>query len=114
MKILKMFLNVCALVSLSTALLLPTARAQTPNRTQPFPADLAQAPKARIQPDVLPMIKLNGYSARLTAGARIYGPDNLLVLPANIPAGALVRYQLDQNGDVKIVWILTEEEARQR
>jgi len=114
MKILNKFIPIFALVSLSIALMLPGTWAQTTNRTQPFPADLTQAPKARIQPDVFPMIKLNGYSARLTAGARIYGPDNLLVLPANIPAGALVRYQLDQNGDVKIVWILTEEEARQR
>ena len=104
-----------ALFALSLlALMAHAAHAQVTNRTQPFPADLTQAPKARIQPDVLPMIKLNGYSARLTAGARIYGPDNLLVLPANVPSGALVRYQLDQSGDVKIVWILTPDEARQR
>ncbi len=104
-----------ALFALSLlALMTHAAHAQVTNRTQPFPSDLTQAPKARIQPDVLPMIKLNGYSARLTAGARIYGPDNLLVLPANVPSGALVRYQLDQSGDVKIVWILTPDEARQK
>ncbi len=101
-----------ALLVLTSAL---SASAQdSVSRQSPLPADLTQAPRAKIEPGVLPLISLNGKPARLTAGARIYGANNLLVLPTNIPSGALVRYQLDQNGDVNTVWILTEAEARQR
>ena len=92
----------------------PAAAQDTVNRPHPLPTDLSQAPRAVITPGILPLIYLNGKPARLTAGAHIYGSNNLLVLPSNVPAGALVRYQLDQNGDVKAVWILTAAEARQR
>jgi hypothetical protein len=107
--------------SLSAALLIgacmfagATAAQITVNRTVPLPADLSQAPRAIIEPDVLPLVRLNGKPARLTAGSKIFGADNMLVLPANIPPGALVRVKRDQNGDVNTVWILTAQEAKQR
>jgi hypothetical protein len=89
-----------------------TAQAQqTVNRSVPIPAD---ALKGVISSDVFPLIRINGIQLRLTAGGRIYGANNLLVLPANIPNGAKVAFIRDTNGDVKTVWILTEAEIRQR
>jgi hypothetical protein len=51
---------------------------------------------------------------RLAPGARILNQDNLTVTPNLVPANALVRYKLDQQGQIRTVWILTPEEARKR
>lgn len=60
-------------------------------------------------PDVL----LNGRAARLAPGARLRGPDNLLLV-----SGALIgqrfaaHYTLDTLGLVREVWVLRAEENR--
>jgi hypothetical protein len=59
-------------------------------------------------------VALNGKLFRLAPGAQIRDARNLLVLPMNLPNlpdGIKVRYQLDINGDVFRLWMLTPEEA---
>ncbi len=59
-----------------------------------------------------PEVALNGKPARLAASARIFGPDNLIKVPASIARQKLVvNYTLDSQGFVRDVWILTASEA---
>jgi hypothetical protein len=79
---------------------------------RPFPPDALRGTVAFGQ---TPEIALNGRAARLSAGSRIRGQDNLIVLPASLMGRQLaVHYTLDFNGDVKDVWILTPEELAKR
>ena len=58
-----------------------------------------------------PVVALNGEAARLAPGARIRGPNNMLVLPsALIGQRFAVNYTLDPNVHLRDVWILTAEE----
>ena len=62
-----------------------------------------------------PEVALNGKPARLAAGARITGQDNLLKLSASLTGQKyLVHYTFDTQGLLKEVWILTPEEAAKR
>ena len=58
-------------------------------------------------------VEINGRAMRLAPGAQIRDATNLIVLPAAVPAGSLVKFSLDANGDLSGVWILTAEEAAQ-
>ena len=54
----------------------------------------------------------NGKPARLAASARIFGPDNLIKVPASVARQKLVvNYTLDGFGQVNDVWILSAAEA---
>ena len=60
-----------------------------------------------------PEILLDGQNERLSPGARIRGPQQMLVMPASITGqNLLVNYTRDAAGLVREVWILTPEEAR--
>ncbi len=62
-----------------------------------------------------PEILLDGQSDRLSPGARIRGPQHMLVMPASITGqNLLVNYTRDAAGLVREVWILTPEEAAAR
>ncbi len=62
-----------------------------------------------------PEVALNGKPARLAASARIFGPDNLIKVPASIARQKLiVNYTLDNQGFVRDVWILTASEAAKK
>lgn len=62
-----------------------------------------------------PEVALNGKPARLAASARIFGPDNLIKVPASLPRQKLVvNYTLDSQGFVRDVWILTASEAAKK
>ncbi len=62
-----------------------------------------------------PEVALNGKPARLAASARIFGPDNLIKMPASIARQKLVvNYTIDGEGFVRDVWILTESEAAKK
>jgi hypothetical protein len=77
-----------------------------------FPADALRGKLVVLAP---PMARLNGADARLAPGARIRGPDNLLVLSgAIVGAELVVNYTLDTGGLVHDVWILTDEERARR
>lgn len=59
------------------------------------------------------IVAIDGKSMRLAPGAQIRDPDNLIMLPASVPAGVLVKYTLDAQGLVMRVWVLSPFEAAQ-
>ncbi len=59
------------------------------------------------------VVSLDGKELRLAPGSQIRGQNNLLLMPAALPPRSLVKYRLDRNGDLVLVWILTPEEAAQ-
>lgn len=59
------------------------------------------------------IVAIDGKRMRLAPGAQIRDPDNLIMLPASVPAGVLVKYTLDAQGLVMRVWVLSPFEAAQ-
>jgi hypothetical protein len=100
----------CALALFGAMLLAGAAPAQPVQRN--FPQTALRGEIAFGQP---PEILLNGQDARLSPGARIRGPNNLLQMSAALAGrSAVVHYTFDATGLVRDVWILTEaERARQ-
>ena len=47
----------------------------------------------------------------LAPGAQIRDTSNRIIMPVAVPAGALVKFRLNNNGQVRDVWILSREEA---
>ena len=88
------------------ALVLGTAAAQL--RTLP---PEAQRGWIRHQQDMT--VTLSGRPMRLAPGAQIRDAANRIVLPAALPADALVKFTVDPAGHVNRVWILTDAEAAQ-
>jgi hypothetical protein len=73
-----------------------------------FPAN-AQAGELRgIQH---PLVQIGDKVYRLGAGARIYDANNRIVLPVAAPQSGAVVFQLDAQGFLSKVWVLTPEEA---
>ncbi|WP_298835471.1 hypothetical protein [uncultured Piscinibacter sp.] len=62
-----------------------------------------------------PEVALNGQPARLSASARIFGPDNLIKMSASLAGQKLlVHYTVDTQGYLRDVWILTAAEAAKK
>lgn len=62
-----------------------------------------------------PEILLNGAPARLSPGARIKGPNNLIVMSGTLVGQQLrANYVRDGQGLIHEVWILTHAEAQQK
>jgi hypothetical protein len=77
-----------------------------------FPTAARRATLEVITP---PNVLLNGLPERLSPGARIKGPGNLLVLSGNLVGQrVVVNYLRDPQGLVHEVWILNETEAQQK
>jgi hypothetical protein len=75
----------------------------------------AAARRATLEVTTPPNLLLNGLPERLSPGARIKGPNNLLVLSGNLVGQrVLVNYLRDPQGLVHEVWILNEAEALQK
>ena len=71
----------------------------------------AQALVASLRVELPPIITLDGKPERLSPGARIHGPDNLLVLSASLVGQTLkVRALRDNLGLIQEVWILNPAE----
>jgi hypothetical protein len=60
------------------------------------------------------VVAIDGVELRLAPGAQIRDASNRVVLPTAVPAGANVKYVLNDEGLVRQVWILTPEEAAKR
>jgi hypothetical protein len=58
-----------------------------------------------------PIVEIDGQQLRLSAGAQIRSSSNLILMPASLPPGALVKYVLDATGQIHRVWLLTPTEA---
>lgn len=78
---------------------------------RPFPA---YAKRGVMRPDVFPAIIIDGKPRILTAGARIFNSDNLIQMPASLPAeNFVVNYTEDVTFQIEQIWILTRDEAAQ-
>jgi hypothetical protein len=60
------------------------------------------------------IISIDGVAQRLAPGAQIRDESNRLVVPTAVPAGAQVKFLLNDEGLVRQVWILTPTEAAKR
>ena len=58
-----------------------------------------------------PIVEIDGQQMRLSAGAQIRSGSNLIIMPASLPPGALVKYVLDATGQIHRIWLLTPTEA---
>ena len=73
-----------------------------------------KALRGTYAPATFPGAYINGKLVQMAPGVRIVMPDNRTVLPAQVPPDTPVRYELDGQGQVRMVWVLTPEEARKR
>ncbi|PPE65615.1 hypothetical protein [Caldimonas caldifontis] len=99
----------CVLVGLTLSATIVVAQAQAVVARQ-FPADALRGEMVFGQP---PEVLLNEKPARMVPASRIRGPNNLLVLSGSLMGTkAKVHYTLDNQGFVKDVWILREDELK--
>ena len=79
---------------------------------RPFPAATKRGTLVVTQP---PNILINGQPERLSPGARIKNPNNMIVLSGNLVGQALlVNYLRDPQGQVHEVWLLNPAEAQEK
>lgn len=92
------------------------ALAQTriiPADAKPGRLTVLQAPFVRMADPAFHMSDLFGkdyVDLRLAPGARVFNARNVAVPVNHLSAETLVRYQTDQQGQVRAVWVLTERE----
>lgn len=91
----------------------PAARAQVENEAtnggRNFPIGTLRGKFLLVN---TPEILLDGQADRLSPGARIRSPQNMLMMPAAITGQSLlVNYTRDAAGLVSQVWVLTPDEA---
>ena len=75
-----------------------------------IPAEAKRATLSHVQGMT---VEIDGKRTELAAGAQIRDADNMIVLPAAVPAGVLVKYMPDVQGQVSRIWILSKQEAAQ-
>ena len=75
-----------------------------------IPADAKRATMSHVEGMI---VEVNGKRTQLAAGAQIRDDRNLIVVPAALLPGALVKVQLDTQGLIWRVWILSPQEAAQ-
>ena len=96
----------CAIALFVTAALCTPLHAQT---TRNFPPTALRGALVIGDP---PLATLNGVGTRLSPGARIRGQNNMLALSGTLTGTKLlVNYTLDDEGQVKDVWVLRPDEA---
>ena len=60
------------------------------------------------------IVEIDGKPRQLAAGAQIRSLQNRIIVPTAIPPGIVVKYTEDDQGIVRQVWNVTEEEAVER
>lgn len=93
---------------LALLLALACGAAQAQLRTLP-----AEAKRGEIRHLQDMNVAINGEAMRLAPGAQIRDASNMIVMPATLPPGSLVKYLLNAQGQVFRVWLLTPQEAAQ-
>lgn len=58
-----------------------------------------------------PMVVISRQTLYLSPGSQIRDGNNLIVMPAALNVQGLVRYQIDNMGNVQKIWFLNPEEA---
>src|SRR5215207_4396049 len=96
----------CAFIALLTALMLSLpAHAQRVFENNALRGELV----VKAPPEAL----LNGKPVRLSPGVRIRNQQNMIQLSGSLlEQRMLVNYTLDGMGQLREIWLLTEEEAR--
>jgi hypothetical protein len=103
-------MRIASLLAGAVALVLAASlAAQTAQRKIP-----EKALRGTYAPASFPGAYINGKLVQMAPGVRIVLPDNRTVLPAQVAADTPVRYELDGQGKVRMIWVLTPEEARKR
>jgi len=62
------------------------------------------------EPRPLPVVIISGEAVKLGPGGIIFDTYNRTILHQSLPANADVLFQLDMNGDIQRMYILTPEE----
>lgn len=101
-------MRIQVLLGLGAAILLSGTLAAQTVSVRTLPEDAKRANLSHVRENVM---SLDGRETKLAPGGQIRGRDNLLVLPAGVPRGSLVKYQLDKSGELYRAWILTAAEA---
>jgi hypothetical protein len=57
------------------------------------------------------VVAVDGAAQHLSPGAQVRDAANRIIVPSAIPEGSLVKYLLNDAGQVHRVWILTPQEA---
>ena len=101
---------------LAAALALPAVLSAPPAAAQllarPFPPTALRGTLVVVDP---PVATINGRAIQLAPGARIRGPENLIVLSAGLVGQPLaVHYTTDDDGNLRDVWILRPDELAKR
>jgi hypothetical protein len=105
------FLKTLAVLFLwvTSAALAPALAQTTPRQFPP------SAQRGMLVVTAPPALLINGKPERLSPGARIKGPTNMMVMSAALVGRAvLVNYKRDVQGMIHEVWILTPEEAQEK
>ena len=89
-------------------LLIATLAVPAAAQLRTIPQDARLAEIRHVQANI---VELNGRQVQLAAGARIRDTSNRIIMPTALPAGALVKFRLNDMGQVHEVWLLTREEA---
>jgi len=98
-------------LALSSLSLVPTG-ATAQGLVRQFPAPALRGVLEVVAP---PQILINGQPERLSPGARIKSPSNLLVMSGNLVGQRLiVNYLRDNQGMIHEVWLLSPAEAEQK
>jgi hypothetical protein len=61
-----------------------------------------------------PYVTIGSKQFHLAPGSKIFDRNNRIIFPNSLPAGATVLYQVNSNGDLANIWLLTPEEAANR
>jgi len=94
------------LIALSLACAAIAAQAQM----RAIPADAKRATMTHVAGMT---VEVNGQRVLLATGAQIRDNRNLIVVPTALPPNSLVKYQVDSQGQIWRIWILSPEEAAQ-
>lgn len=97
------------LLALVFAMVLAGAAPAGAQNLRLIPAD---AKRGQFTPQQLPVVEIDGKSLRLAPGARILNERNATITPNLVPPKSRVAYQLDGQGQVRTVWILSAAEAK--
>jgi hypothetical protein len=94
---------------LLTALALASAGAALA-QLRTIPAEAKRATMSHVQGMT---VEIDGRRTELATGAQIRDANNRIVLPSALPAGSLIKFVPDMQGQVWRVWILSQQEAAQ-
>ncbi len=102
------FLSRLAVAAVALLLAAPVAAQLAPRKIP------ANALRGTYAPAPFPGAYINGKLVTMAPGVRVVLPDNRSVPPGHVAANTPIRYELDSRGQVRMIWVLTAEEARKR